>query len=125
MSTCPRPRGPVDQAICRTVADHDHRRGLVLILALLGAEVYSSVVDDEGLANLDIPALEYSKPCGTPDSIGFVTGFTNVGGGIGMPILASILTAWLTIPEPDLASHRPGGRCSAGFHTRHHVGKRW
>ena len=25
-----------------------------------------------------------------------VTGFTNIGGGIGMPILASILTAWLT-----------------------------
>ncbi|GAC1461412.1 MAG: hypothetical protein PVSMB10_18650 [Pseudarthrobacter sp.] len=25
-----------------------------------------------------------------------VTGFTNIGGGIGMPILASVLVAWLT-----------------------------
>jgi membrane-associated phospholipid phosphatase len=69
---------------------------LVLTLALLGAEVYSNVVDDEGLASLDIPALEYSQTLRNPDLDGFVTGFTNVGGGIGMPILASILTAWLT-----------------------------
>ncbi|WP_455836732.1 phosphatase PAP2 family protein [Pseudarthrobacter siccitolerans] len=69
---------------------------LVLTLALLGAEVYSNVVDDEGLASLDIPALEYSQTLRNPEVDALVTGFTNVGGGIGMPILASILTAWLT-----------------------------
>ncbi|MET1087527.1 MAG: phosphatase PAP2 family protein [Arthrobacter sp.] len=69
---------------------------LVLTLALLGAEVYSDVVDDEGLASLDIPALEYSQTLRNPGINAFVTGFTNIGGGIGMPILASILTAWLT-----------------------------
>lgn len=69
---------------------------LVLTLALLGAEVYANVVDDEGLASLDIPALEYSQTLRNPELDAFVTGFTNVGGGIGMPILASILTAWLT-----------------------------
>ena len=31
----------------------------------------------------------------SPGLDSFVTGFTNIGGGIGMPILASILTAWL------------------------------
>jgi membrane-associated phospholipid phosphatase len=70
--------------------------GLVLAMALLGAEVYSDVVDDEGLASLDIPALHYAQSLRTPDLDTFVTGFTNIGGGIGMPILASILTAWLT-----------------------------
>jgi membrane-associated phospholipid phosphatase len=69
---------------------------LVIALALLGAEVYSDVVDEEGLAGLDIPALEYSQSLRNPEVDAFATGFTNVGGGIGMPILASILTAWLT-----------------------------
>ncbi|VXC39034.1 Undecaprenyl-diphosphatase [Arthrobacter sp. 9AX] len=69
---------------------------LVLTLALIGAEVYADVVDDEGLASLDIPALEYSQTLRNPGVDAFVTGFTNIGGGIGMPILASILTAWLT-----------------------------
>jgi membrane-associated phospholipid phosphatase len=69
---------------------------LVLAMALLGAEVYSDVVDEEGLASLDIPALEYSQSLRNPDINTFATGFTNVGGGIGMPIVASILTAWLT-----------------------------
>ncbi|MFJ6027799.1 phosphatase PAP2 family protein [Pseudarthrobacter sp. NPDC092424] len=69
---------------------------LVVALALLGAEVYSNVVDDEGLTNLDIPALEYSQTLRNPELDAFVTGFTNIGGGVGMPILASILTAWLT-----------------------------
>lgn len=69
---------------------------LVVTMALLGAEVYSNVVDDEGLASLDIPALEYSQSLRNPETDAFVTGFTNVGGGIGMPVLASVLTAWLT-----------------------------
>ncbi|WP_104043131.1 phosphatase PAP2 family protein [Arthrobacter sp. ZGTC412] len=70
---------------------------LVLAMALLGAEVYSDVVDEEGLASLDIPALEYSQSLRNPAVSAFATGFTNVGGGIGMPILASVLTAWLTL----------------------------
>jgi membrane-associated phospholipid phosphatase len=70
---------------------------LVLTMALLGAEVYSDVVDEDGLASLDIPALEYSQSLRNPEVEAFATAFTNVGGGIGMPILASILTAWLTL----------------------------
>jgi len=70
---------------------------LVLAMALLGAEVYANVVDEEGLASLDIPALEYAQSLRNPDVDAFATGFTNVGGGIGMPILASVLTAWLTL----------------------------
>ena len=69
---------------------------LVLSMALLGAEVYSDVVDEEGLASLDIPALEYSQSLRNPEVDAFATNFTNVGGGVGMPIVASVLTAWLT-----------------------------
>ena len=69
---------------------------LVIIMALLGAEVYSDVVDEQGLASLDLPALQLSQDLRTPALDTAVTAFTNVGGGIGMPILASILTAWLT-----------------------------
>ncbi|WP_354216610.1 MULTISPECIES: phosphatase PAP2 family protein [unclassified Arthrobacter] len=70
---------------------------LVVIMALLGAEVYDSVVDDAGLTSLDQPALELSESLRAPALDAGVTAFTNIGGGIGMPILASILTAWLTV----------------------------
>ena len=69
---------------------------LVVIMALLGAEVYDNVVDDVGLANLDKPALSFAEHLRNPWLDSVVTGFTNIGGGIGMPILASILVAWLT-----------------------------
>ena len=69
---------------------------IIVALALLGAEVYDNVVDEAGLANLDKPALRYAEDLRNPVLDSVVTGFTNIGGGIGMPILASILTAWLT-----------------------------
>ncbi|MEE2570450.1 phosphatase PAP2 family protein [Pseudarthrobacter sp. J64] len=69
---------------------------LVIILALAGAEVYENVVDEDGLASMDIPALQYAQSLRTPELDAAMTAFTNIGGGIGMPILASLLTAWLT-----------------------------
>lgn len=69
---------------------------VVVIMALAGAEVYDDVVGKDGLANLDVPALHYAESLRNPGLDAFATGFTNIGGGIGMPILASILTAWLT-----------------------------
>lgn len=68
---------------------------IVVTLALLGAEVYNDVVDDAGLAMLDKPTLAFAEQLRGPAIDSAVTAFTNVGGGIGMPILASILTAWL------------------------------
>ena len=68
---------------------------LVITLALLGAEVYQSVVDQDGVSGLDHPALEVAKQYRNPGLDSAVTAFTNIGGGIGMPILASILVAWL------------------------------
>lgn len=97
---------------------------LVVALALLGAEVYSNVVDEEGLTNLDIPALEYSQTLRNPELDAFATGFTNIGGGVGMPIVASILTAWLTFLSRTL---RPiilvGGAAAVSIYATT-VGKR-
>lgn len=68
---------------------------IVVILALFSADVYNDVVDEEGVANLDKPTLTFMEQLRSPELDSLVTGFTNIGGGIGMPILASILTAWL------------------------------
>ena len=68
---------------------------VVVLLALFSAEVYDNVVDDAGLANLDKPALAFMEQLRSPGLDAFITGFTNIGGGIGMPILGSILTALL------------------------------
>lgn len=69
---------------------------IVVVLAVLGAEVYDNVVDDVGLASLDKPALAFAEQLRSPGLDSAVTAFTNIGGGIGMPILGAILTAWLT-----------------------------
>ena len=96
---------------------------LVVILALLGAEVYDNVVDDDGLAILDKPALEVSMEHSQPGLDAVVTAFTNIGGGIGMPILASILDGLADLPQPDLAAAHPGGRRGGGVHHGHHAGQ--
>jgi undecaprenyl-diphosphatase len=68
---------------------------LVVVLTLLSAEVYNSVVDQDGVSGLDKPALQLAKEYRNPGLDSAVTAFTNIGGGIGMPILASLLVAWL------------------------------
>lgn len=68
---------------------------LVVSLTLLSAEVYNSVVDQDGVSGLDKPALQLAKEYRNPGLDSAVTAFTNIGGGIGMPILASLLVAWL------------------------------
>jgi undecaprenyl-diphosphatase len=69
---------------------------VILTLALLGARVYEDVVGESGVASLDKPALAWAQQLRTPELNAAVTAFTNIGGSIGMPILATILTAWLT-----------------------------
>ncbi len=68
---------------------------VVVILALVSAEVYDDVVDEAGFANLDKPTLAFMEQLRSPGLDAVITGFTNIGGGIGMPILGSILTALL------------------------------
>jgi undecaprenyl-diphosphatase len=78
---------------------------VVVILALVSAEVYDNVVDEAGLANLDKPALAFMEQLRSPGLDAFITGFTNIGGGIGMPILGSILTALLIYKSRSSVAH--------------------
>jgi undecaprenyl-diphosphatase len=68
--------------------------GLVVVgLTALSSEVYSSVTDDGELAGLDQPVLDAAVATRTPFNQTALTVFTDIGGPVGMPILASALVA--------------------------------
>lgn len=64
-------------------------------LTAVAAEVYESVVHADGVAALDHPVLDaaISARSATLDSL--VTGYTTIGGPVGMPILATVVTLLL------------------------------
>ncbi|MEW1812491.1 phosphatase PAP2 family protein [Pseudarthrobacter phenanthrenivorans] len=66
--------------------------GLALAAVLTGvfAAVYESVVQADGVAVLDQPALNTGKALRSPALDVAVTAYTDVGGTIGMPILAVV-----------------------------------
>jgi membrane-associated phospholipid phosphatase len=61
---------------------------LTAVLAALVDGVYDSVVEDDGVAELDHPALALAMRHRTPLLNSLVTGFTHVGGPVGAPVLA-------------------------------------
>lgn len=73
--------------------------GLALTAGLtaLAEDVYESVVDVDGVALLDQPALDQAVAWRTPGLDRAVTAYTDVGGPIGMPVLAVlavVLMVW-------------------------------
>jgi len=73
--------------------------GLVLcgLFTLGAAQVYDEVTDVDGLATLDQPVLDGAMAARTPTLTAVVQAYTNLGGGIGMPLLATTvlgLLAW-------------------------------
>ncbi|MCQ1986314.1 phosphatase PAP2 family protein [Arthrobacter sp. zg-Y844] len=62
-----------------------------LALTLVSAEVYESVTDADGIAGLDRPVLETALGLRTPALDSAVTGFTNLAGTIGMPVIAGLV----------------------------------
>ena len=97
---------------------------IIVMLALLGAEVYEDVVDESGAAGLDQPALAFAKQIRSPELDGAMTAFTNIGGSIGMPILAGVLTAWLTFATRTWRPIILVGGAAAVSVTATNVGKR-
>ncbi|WP_370874514.1 phosphatase PAP2 family protein [Pseudarthrobacter defluvii] len=99
----------------RTLVDAAHRisqvlgpHGALILTLLVGAvisaaltaafsEVYEAVVAANGVAGLDHPALDASKDLRTPTLDLVVTAFTDVGGTIGMPVLAVVIMAVLAL----------------------------
>ena len=72
--------------------------GLVMLGAtVLSAEVYEAVVENDGLAALDEPVLEAAVGMRTPASEQFVTHFTDLGGTVGMPVIAAAIVLTLAV----------------------------
>lgn len=71
--------------------------GVVLGATKLAAEVYEEVVDSEGLAALDQPVLDAAVASRTPVSEQLVTHFTDLGGTVGMPVIAVVVVVVLAL----------------------------
>jgi PAP2 superfamily len=73
--------------------------GLALVAALTAAAgaVYDAVVEADGVAALDHPALALAKAARTPPLTTVVQAFTFLGGGVGMPILATLIAVGLAL----------------------------
>lgn len=63
--------------------------GIALSLALVFGEVYESVTEADGVAGLDDPVLAAAKSARSPPALDMATtAYTNIGGTVGMPIIA-------------------------------------
>lgn len=67
------------------------------LLAFTTGWVYEAVTEADGVAALDHPVLEAAKTMRSPALDAAATAYTDLGGGIGMPILAVIATAVLVL----------------------------
>ena len=66
-----------------------------LLLALLAGGVYEAVAQEDGVAALDHPVLALAKELRSPVLDTSVTWLTNLGGTIGLPLLAAAAVAVL------------------------------
>lgn len=73
--------------------------GLALVASLtaLAAGVYDAVVEADGIAGLDRPALNAAIALRTPTGNRIVTAYTNLGGPVEMPVLATVLAVGLAL----------------------------
>ena len=65
---------------------------LVIALTAAGAEIYESVEDGEGLAGFDRPVLDGALGLRSATADRLITWFTNLGGLVGMTIIAGAIT---------------------------------
>jgi membrane-associated phospholipid phosphatase len=68
---------------------------LAVTLAAIFAQVYESVVEADGVAGLDHPVLDGAKTLRSPGLNMVITAYTDVGGTVGMPVLALAVMIWL------------------------------
>lgn len=71
--------------------------GLVITFTLtwVFGEVYESVTEADGVAALDDPALATAKSVRSPALDAAVTAYTNIGGTVGMPLIAAAIMIFL------------------------------
>ena len=65
---------------------------LAVALTAVAAEVYDAVTEADGIAGLDQPVLDQAIAWRSPGLDHAVTLYTDVGGPVGMPVLATVLT---------------------------------
>ena len=70
---------------------------LALTFAVASAQVYDAVTDEEGVAGLDMPVLQAAMDVRSPVLNDVVTAYTDLGGVIGMPVLATLAAAAMAI----------------------------
>jgi membrane-associated phospholipid phosphatase len=68
--------------------------GLVTVVGFAagGAAIYESVAENDGISRLDQPTLDAAITLRTPTNTELATGFTHLGGPIGMTVIASLIT---------------------------------
>jgi membrane-associated phospholipid phosphatase len=68
--------------------------GLVVVMAFAagGAAIYDAVAENDGISELDQPALDSAMALRTAANTRVATWFTHLGGPIGMTVIASIIT---------------------------------
>ena len=71
--------------------------GLVWGFAEISAEVYENVVDRDGISVIDQPVLDWAVGMRTPESSRLVTDFTDLGGKVGMPVIAVLVASLLAL----------------------------
>lgn len=73
--------------------------GLAVAALMAGGagEVYESVVEGDGMAGLDQPVLDAAIGVRTDTANAVVTAFTDLGGKVGMPVLASAVALGLAV----------------------------
>jgi undecaprenyl-diphosphatase len=70
---------------------------IVTVLSVIAVEVYDAVTDKDGVAGLDRPLLDFAIGLRSPVVDTIVTGYTNIAGPIGMPIIAAAVLLILSI----------------------------
>ena len=75
---------------------------LAVSLAAVFAQVYESVVEADGVAGLDHPVLDGAKTLRSPALDIIITAYTDIGGTVGMPVLALAVMAGLALKRRSL-----------------------
>ena len=70
---------------------------IAVALTAISVEIYESVVEVDGIAGLDRPVLQAAEALRTPPVNAAVTAFTDLGGPVGMSVLASCAGAGIAI----------------------------
>ena len=71
--------------------------GLAVGLTLLFAQIYDAITDDDGVAGLDLPLLHWAVAHRSPVLDAVITGYTDIGGVYGMPIIAVAIALVLSL----------------------------